>query len=140
MDERARDGDALLLTAGELVREALGERIHFDPAETFLRGAANAGLVGEEQGEFYIFEGGEGVEELERLKDETDFPAAEAGEIGVGESGGRLAVDENFAGSGEVHGSAQVEKSGFTAATTAHEGDELAGFDGERDAGERGGG
>jgi hypothetical protein len=81
----------------------MGERIHFDPAEAFLSGAASVGLVGEEQRELYIFDGGEGVEELERLKDEADLLAAKAGEFGVGEGGGGLAVDEDFAGGREIH-------------------------------------
>ncbi len=106
MDEGAGDGDPLLLATGELVREAMGERIHFDPAEAFLSSAASVGLVGEEQREFDIFDGSEGVKELKRLKDEADFLAAEAGKFGVGESGGGLAINEDFAGGGEIHGTA----------------------------------
>jgi len=106
VDECASDGDALLLTAGKLVGEAVGEQVHLDPVETFLCSVTSVGPVGEEQREFYIFDGGEGMEELERLKDEADFPAAEVGELGVSERGGGLPVDEYFAGGGEVHGPA----------------------------------
>ncbi len=35
VDEGTGDGDALLLTAGELVRKTVGEIVEFNPAKTF---------------------------------------------------------------------------------------------------------
>jgi len=80
------------------------------------------------------------MEELKRLKDEADFFAPESGERGIGEGGGRLSVDQDFAGGWEIHGSTEVEKRGFAAAAAADKGDELAGFDGEGDVFESGDG
>ncbi len=73
-------------------------------------------MMREEQGKLYVFDGREGVEELERLKNEADLLATDAGEGGVVEAGGGLAVDEDFAGGGEVHSTAEVQKSGLAAA------------------------
>ena len=104
VDESARDGDALLLAARKLMGEALREVLQLDPTEAFLREGAGFRVMGEEQRQFHIFDGGEGVEELKRLKDEADFFAAKTGKLSVVEAGCRLAIDQNFAGGGEIHG------------------------------------
>ena len=69
---------------------------------------------------FHVFDGGEGVEELKRLEDEADFFAAQASERGVWEVGGGLAFDQDLARCWKIHGTAEVEESGFAAAATAH--------------------
>ncbi len=132
VDESAGDGDALNLTAGELVGHAVGIVSEFDPGEGFEGGFSGVGGAGEQEGEFDVFGDGEGGEELEILEDEADFVAAEGGELGVVEVGGDSAVDGDGAGRGEVHGAGEVEQGGFTAAAAADEGDELAGVEGKR--------
>src|SRR5712692_1459556 len=56
MDESARDGDALHLTAGELVRIAVTEAVKLDPGETFASSGASVELAGKKQGQFDVFE------------------------------------------------------------------------------------
>jgi hypothetical protein len=127
--EGAGDGDALLLAAGELVREAGGLRVEADPGEAFECGSAGLGMLGEEEGEFDVFNGGEGGHELEGLEDEADLVAADASELGGCEGGGGLAEEEDVTGGGEVHGAGEVEEGGFAAAGASGEGDELAAMD-----------
>ena len=83
MGEGTGDGDALLLTTGNLMWVAVRKFAHFDPAEPFRGSLACIWLVSEEQGQFHIFDGSECVKELERLKDESDFLTAQVGKLGV---------------------------------------------------------
>src|SRR2546422_479162 len=55
MDERACNGDALHLAAGELVRKAIAEAFEFDPGQPISGGFAWVVLSGEEQRQFDVF-------------------------------------------------------------------------------------
>ena len=125
--QRAGDGHALHLAAGELVRKTVAEAVEFDPAQTFAGGGAGMADASEEQRQFDIFEDGEGVQELEGLEDEADFFAAQDCEAGVVEAGGGRAINQDGAGGGKIHGAGEIEQSGFAAAAASDEGEELAG-------------
>ena len=51
-----------------------------------------------------------------------------------------MTIDEDLAGAREVHSTAEVEQSRFTTAAATDQGNELAGFDLEGDAGQGGDG
>lgn len=54
------------------------------------------------EGEGHIFHATEAGKQVEELKNESDFVAAEAGEIVVGESGDVVSIDADFACGGAV--------------------------------------
>ena len=78
VDQRAGDGDALHLAAGELEGHARGEGLHFDSRRR-ASGEAAGCRAGKQQRQLDILDHGERVDELERLKDEADFLAPETG-------------------------------------------------------------
>jgi hypothetical protein len=53
---------------------------------------------------------------LEKLKNEPNFVAAKLSEPCVAETGCVLVREDDLTGGGEIHGSAQIEQSGFAAA------------------------
>ena len=126
LHESAGDANALHLAAGELVRITAGEAIEFDGSDFLERGFADFRLACELQGQLDVFENSKRVEQLEGLKNEADFIAAEGGERGVVQGGGGDAIQQDGAESGEIHGSGEIEKSGLAAAAAAHKGDKFA--------------
>ena len=87
MDERAGDGDALLLAAGELrgavraaVAQADGLDELLDPPVVGLR-------PGDRERQDEVLLRGEDRQEVERLEDEADLVAAQLGELRVVERG-----------------------------------------------------
>ena len=96
IDERAGDGDALLLAAGKL-RRKMGEAMaEADALESF-GGLVLVGDAVEVLREHDIFERAEIRNEVELLEDETDFLSAVADEFVFTEIGKVDAVDENVA-------------------------------------------
>src|SRR5438067_2130237 len=81
-DERAGDGDALLLAAGKLVGAVLDSIAEADGLEGLLcvATAVPPAGAGVDEGELDVFEGGEAWEELEGLEDEADQLIANARE------------------------------------------------------------
>ncbi len=133
--ERAGDGYALTLAAGKLVGEVVEALSQLDELE---QGAgalvdllAFEPLEVERQG--HIFEAGEARQEIEKLEDEADFVAAEAGEVIVRKCCDRLAVDADLTGGGPVETADEVEEGRFAGAGGADDGDHLAPFDVEID-------
>src|SRR5216684_673657 len=83
VDQRAGNSDALHLSAGKLVGEAVTESIELDPTEPFAGGFARVGFPSEKQRQFDVFENGQRVEQLEGLKNESDFFAAQMRQSGI---------------------------------------------------------
>ena len=134
-DERAGESDALLFTAGELnwvMIEAVGKT---DASQelTGASGGFSAGS-GEFGGQEHVFFGGQGRNELERLKDKADFAASDFGHAVFGEAGDVDTVEENPAFGCVVETREQAEQRAFATAGRSHDGDELAGRNGEVDA------
>ena len=133
--ERAADGDALLLAAGELLGVA-GEEVGEAEARGQLglpggvEAAGEAGLEGEVGGDV------EARDQVELLEDEADGAAAELGAGGVGEGGDLGAVDLDGAGVDGVEAGDEVEERALAAARFAGEREASAGGEGERDAAE----
>ena len=93
-DESACDGDALLLTAGELGGVMLGAVGHFDAFEGvlyfFLPFGGGHAAIGE--GQFDVFINSEIADQVKGLEDEADFAVADARPVSELESGNGLAV------------------------------------------------
>ena len=116
VDERARQGDALLFAAGELRRimgepfaqtHALQER---DRLVTDLVAAAQF------QRNHHILQSGQSRNELKRLKNETDLFISQAGATILVQPAKVNAVDAHFTGSRLIESGAQAEQSRFAAA------------------------
>src|SRR5260370_41774829 len=104
MDERGRNGDALHLAAGELVRKAIAEAFEFDPGQPPPGGFAWVVLSGEEQRQFDIFENSQSVQQLKRLKNEADALAPQLSEGTVTQGGGRNSIQQDLARRRKIHG------------------------------------
>ena len=135
IDERAGDGDALLLASGKFrgaVAEAMRQANAFD-------GFANARWAfatidfGEAKRELDIFFERHAWEKVERLENHADGVAAVAGEIERGQRGNVLTVSEDGAGSGPVEAGDEIQERGFAGAGGAEEGEEFAVGDRERE-------
>ena len=72
-----------------------------------------------------IFHAGQAGQQVEKLKDEADLVAAEAGQIVVGEAGDVLAVDANLARGWPVEAADQIQQGRFARARRAHDGKHL---------------
>ena len=86
-NESACDGDALLLTAGELGRVMLGAVGHFDAFEGALDfflpfGGGHAAI---REGQFDVFINSKVADQVERLKNKADFTIANSGSFRGGD-------------------------------------------------------
>ena len=128
-DEGAGDGDALLLTAGELVGTVVEAAGKAEEASEVVEKRAVEGLAGfgDVVRDLDIAHGGEGGQEIEALEDEADAGATEPGALRVGEPGELGAFDRNGAGGGLGEAAEDVEEGGFAGAGRSDDGDELAG-------------
>jgi hypothetical protein len=117
-------------------RRAGRERVEFvfeaDPAQAFDGGGFGVVGSGEQKREFYVFERGERKQQLEELKNEPDFVAAELGEAGVAQGGSEFAGETHLSCSREIHRAAEIEQGGFAASAATEKGSYLP-----RDAVER---
>ena len=122
------------------MRQGAGAGLESDPLEPLKRGLAGVARAGQQQRQFDVLQDGQGGQELEELKDETDVRAAEGGERGVVERRGGSAIHQHFAGRGEVHGAGHIQKGGLAATAASEKGRDSARFEGERDVMQRGNG
>src|SRR2546427_10694821 len=104
MDERACNGDALHLAAGELVRKPIAGALGFDPGQPTWGGFAWVVLSGEEQRQFDVFENRQRVKQLKRLKNETDALAPQLSQATVIQGRGRNSVQKDPTRRRKIHG------------------------------------
>ena len=136
IDQRARDGHALLFAAGKLrgkMREAVAES---DAAQGF-GGLRFIGDAVEILREHHVFERGEIRDEMKLLEDEADFFGAIADHLVFAEFREIGAVDDHAAGSERVEAAENIDQRGFAGAGRAHERDPFAGVDVEAKANRR---
>ena len=98
--------------------------------------ALGAGDVFVGEGEVDVFGDGEVVEEVVALEDHADAFAGEVGALFAVERVDGGGFEKEFTAPGVVEHGEDVEEGGFAGAGGAHDGDELAGVDGEVDAAE----
>ena len=137
--QRAGDGDALLLPAGELLGamvEAVAQTHHLrEPLAVFETGGEVAALV--EQGDVDVLDDGELLDEVVALEDEAQRAPTEGGERVVIHRRHVHAAEEILPGAGPVEAAEDVEKGGLAGTGRAHDGDVFAGHDGEVHAPQR---
>src|SRR5438128_3599717 len=134
VDERSRDGDALLLAARELarmVRLAIGEPDRAEPRAG--PGAAVArGVARIEQGKLDVFERGRPGQQVELLEDEPDSAVSDPSELVRREAPDTLAVQHIFPAGRGVEAAQEVHEGGLARARGTHDCHELAALDGDR--------
>lgn len=138
IDESAGDGDALLLTTGELAWGVVHALAEADFAEEFL--AAIAGLAirhargGVGEGHDDLLEGAGAGEQVEVLKDKAHLAVTDESAAIVGEAGDLFAIEVVFTFGGAIETTQDVHQRGLAGAGGADECDELTPVDGEGDA------
>ena len=137
--ERARDRDALLLTAGELARQMFGAMPHADALERFVDEsfafARAHAAIGQRQ--LDVFVNGQVADEIEALENEADFAIANAGTFRKGEVRDLAALQRVAPVRRRVEQTEDREQGRFSAAGRAGDGDVFAGANVEVNARER---
>ncbi len=133
-DDGAGDADALFLTAGKLARIVIGSiqqahRLQGDFG-AFLPLGARHGQ--QEQWQLDVFVRGENGNQVVRLKDVADVGRAPLGEFGPGEFGDFGTCDGYGALIGSVDAGDEIQQRRFSGAAGAHQGDEFAVVDIQR--------
>lgn len=103
-DERAGDGDALLLAAGKLMWHIVLALLEMEAREGIggLDETVSFGGARVDEGEGDIFDDGESGDEIEVLENKADLGGAEVGLFGGGETVDRFLVEAVFARGGLV--------------------------------------
>ena len=137
--DRAGDGDALLLTAGELAGQVLGAMRHADLLERRHHALLALGrlhaAIGERQLDVLV--DGEVANQVEALEDEPDLAVAHARALGERQVGDRLAVQDVLALGRRVEQAEDRQQRRLAAARRPGDRDVLAALDLEVDPGER---
>ena len=137
VEQRPRDRDALLLSAGELARAVPHPIAEADlPKRREGARAAIMSIAAVHEGQLDVLDGVEAREEVERLEDEADVLVADRGELVVGQLADVLARQLVRAGVGDVEAAEHVHQRRLARTRRAHDRDEFAGVDIEVDAGE----
>src|SRR5829696_6216890 len=102
--QRASDGDALALAAGELVGEMVHPRFELHERKQLTRALLDflARPAAQVQRQADVLERRQRRQQVEELEDEPDLVAADSGQLIVGEAGERFAVDADLSRSRAV--------------------------------------
>ena len=134
-DERAGDGDALLLAAGELGRAvARGGRSRPTVATSSSSHAGSGLPPGELERQHDVLGRREHREQVEELEDEADVVAAQHRQLRVVEAADVDAGDRDLARGRLVEAGEDVHQRRLARARRAHDGGQAAGGDVDRDA------
>ncbi len=134
--QRAGDGNALLLAAGKLVRAVVEPVAQLQRIEQFggARLAFGCGQARVDRRHFDIFLRRRGGDEIVALEDEAESAAAQRGKrIGI-ERRNILAVEQILPAARTVETAQNIHQRRLAGAGSAHDGDEFARFDVERNA------
>ena len=124
-DERAGDGDALLLAAGELVGGVVDAVVEPDHPQRAHRRLAPARRPAVEEGQLDVAPGGELLEQVELLEDEADAEVADVGELVVAHPHHVLAGEEVAPRGGDVETAEDVHQRRLARPRGADDGDEV---------------
>ena len=114
--KRTGDGDALLLSAGECVRQAGELLVQTEYFHNFLEIVPVRRLSVQFYRKNNVFPDIQHGNKIVHLKYKADVAAAENGELLVGHGAEFLSVNENLAGGGNVQTANHMQKRGFSAA------------------------
>ncbi len=133
--EGAREGDALLLAAGQLVRHPAGRVLQAEPLDERPAALQRAGRrVGQPRGECDVLLARQLGHEVEELEDEADPPRAQTRQVAFGAPVDALARELDRPGLRAVQTAQQVQQRRLPRARAAHDGHELPGVHLERRA------
>ena len=96
-DQRAGDGDPLLLAAGELGGPVRATVLEADRADQLLEPLRVGLAAGDREWQHEVLLGGEHWQQVEELEDEAELVAAQLGQVGVVEARDLLAVEHHRA-------------------------------------------
>ena len=131
VDQSPGDGDALSLTAGQLVRAVVHARAQFDLVERSLGAldTVSLGDAGIDQRQLDVVQRGRARQQVEGLEDETDLLVADARQLVVVHLADLFAVEEVGALRGRVEAANQVHQRRLARARRPHDGDVFAAVD-----------
>ena len=139
VDDGARDRDALLLSARELVGQvihAIGQPHPLERAHRLLA-AQPAPLAGVDHRQLDVLQRVVARQQVEGLEDEADLLVAQRRELEFVEVLHRLAVEQVLALRRTIEGADEVEHGRLARPRRAHDGHQLAGAHGEVDRAQR---
>ena len=138
-DDRAGNGRALLLAAGDLIRIFFQQLRDAELRRDGLEPCAKLALrhAREHERQIDVVLDREGVEQVELLKDEAEIVAAEGGAVGLADGREVFAVEQHLAGGRLVEPGEDIQERGLAGAGFAHDGDVFAVFHAEIDVFER---
>ena len=123
IDEGARNGDALALSAGEFVgfvHHAGAEVYGFEDFFCTASALGGRGAVVDE-GKLDVVEGSGAGEKVEGLKDKANFLIADAGKFVIVQLGNIVAVEPVFAFGGGVQTADEIHQRGFAGTGRTHD-------------------
>ena len=130
---RPRDADPLHLSSRELLgilAEAMEQAQALEQPGGLPPGDVR-GYAVQHEGKGRVFQGGEGGQEIEGLKDETDPTAADSGEPALVQAPEIGAVQPYASPGGIVHAPAKMQQGRLAAPGRSRQGDELSFFQGQ---------
>src|SRR5262245_14251645 len=137
VDERARNGNPLLLAARELLgmmREAVTETHLLEPPLSLEIGISGPRpRIGQRQ--HHLAQRGRAGKQVELLKNKADGPVPEIGHGVTRQRADALTVDLNRTSAWHIEGTQQVHHGRFAGTRRSHDGDKLTLFDVEGHAG-----
>lgn len=130
--QRTRDGDALLLTAGQLAGEvvpAIGETDEFDGFQRSLLAlcSRNRRMIKERQ--HHVLPDRRAWQQVEGLEDEADACGTDAREIVIVERRRRLSLKKVLSFGMQIQKSEDVHERGLSGTGRTHDGDEFSAVD-----------
>ena len=136
-DERACDGDALLLAAGQFVRTMVQTLLQSKRFDQQVEPLAVRLLAGKGKRHDDVLFGGEHRQQVEALEDEADLVTAQQCQLVIVHTGQVLAIEHDVAAGGRVKAGQSVHQRGFAGAGRSHDGGEPALFEGDVDTAQR---
>src|SRR6056297_772730 len=131
------DGHPLLLTAGEFGRPVAETTAQADGGDHLVEPRTVGLLAGEIEREEDVLCCGQGRHQVERLEDEADLLAAQAGELAVGQRGEVDTTDRDAAGRERVEAGDVLHEGRLTRPGRAHDRGESTAFEVDADVIER---
>src|SRR5690349_19288619 len=136
--ERAGDGDALLLPAGQLIGKVMRAVGEADACEEITSAGRGATVAAELEGNLDVLERGEGGDQLEALEDEADLRPAKLRSLIFRQARQVGAVEQHRAAGGNIKAREESEQRGLAAPRWSNDGDESPVGHGERDIAQHG--
>jgi hypothetical protein len=130
------DGDALLLSAGQLVRLVPGAIGQADQFQCCLHAPAplRLGQAGQQQRHFHVGFGAQHRQQVIKLENETDVSGAPVRQAAARQLIDTIAGDQHLAAGGLIQPGHQIQQRGLAGARRPHQRQELAAVDGQIDA------